>query len=301
MLDAARQRTTDPVAARDAARDAMVSLKAGALVAAAASVNLAKLALMTKDRNAVYRGDLTPIKRVAWSQPIPLERVKQIGSATDATVNDVLVASVTGGLRRYMIEAVGETPARDIRATVPVNLRPADAPLTLGNKFSLVFLTLPISLPDPLGRLYEVKRRMDALKRSPEPLLVYEILNLLGMIPGPASRQDVRLVRIQGLLHPHQRPRTASARLLRRHAHRPHDVLGSPIRGVGVGVSILSYDGDVTIGLMVDEALVPDPERIVHEIYADLLDIEDGGKRSRLGHRLTRTTEVNAPFSAIGI
>ncbi len=283
MLDAARQRTTDPVAARDAARDAMVSLKAGALVAAAASVDLAKLVLMTQDRNAVYRGDLTPIKRVAWSQPIPLERIKQIGSATDATVNDVLVASVTGGLRRYMIEAVGETPARDMRATVPVNLRPAGAPLTLGNKFSMVFLTLPITVPDPLGRLREVKKRMDALKRSPEPLLVYEILNLLGMIPGPASRKTSAwfaskasciLTNVPG---PRRPVYFAGTRIDRMMFWVPQS------RGVGVGVSILSYNGDVTIGLMADEALVPDPERIVHEIYADLLDIEDAASAADSG------------------
>ena len=273
MISVARAANSDPERAKETAREAVSMLKATGIVAAATSVNLAKLVLMSKDRESVYRGALTPVKRIAWSKPIELERVTEIGTVTGATVNDILVACVAGGLRRYATAVDGQAPKRDIRATVPVNLRPPDAPLTLGNKFSLVYLALPISISDPYQRLYEVKRRMDALKRSPEPLLVYEILNVLGMIPGPVSRRASTwfaskatcvLTNVPG---PREPVYLAGRRADRLMFWAPQS------RGVGMGISIVSYAGEVTIGLMADEALVPEPARVVDEFHAEFDDL----------------------------
>jgi diacylglycerol O-acyltransferase / wax synthase len=274
LISAVRNRKTDPLAAQQSAREAVDMLKAGGLVAAAASANLARLALMAQDRESVYRGDLTPIKRCAWSQPLQLERVKQVGQTTGTTVNDVLVSVVSGGLRRYMAAVDGAAPTFDIRATIPVNLRPADAPVSLGNKFSIVFLTLPITSPDPLDRLQIVKQRMDAIKRSPEPLLTYEVLNVLGMLPGPLSRMTSRwlaskasciLTNVPG---PRRPVYFQQERIDRMMFWVPQS------RGVGLGISIFSYAGDVTIGVMADEALVPHPHCIVDEIEADFAELE---------------------------
>src|SRR5438105_10265366 len=88
-----------------------------------------------------------------------------------ATVNDVLVATATGALRRYL-EARGEpTGGVSIRASVPVNLRPLDDAHKLANSFGLVFLTLPVGTVDPVKRLRSTKKEMVALTRSPEALV----------------------------------------------------------------------------------------------------------------------------------
>ena len=280
LVNAARLRKTDPIAAQTSAREAASALAASGLIVAAAGANLARLALMSKDQDSVYRGDLTPIKRVAWSQPISLERVKRVGEATGTTVNDVLVAVVSGGLRRYWVHATGVDPTQDMRATIPVNLRPPDAPLTLGNKFSIVFLTLPITVPAALDRLAAVKQRMDALKRSAEPLLTYEVLNVLGWLPGPlsrptsawfASKASCILTNVPG---PRQPVYLAGRRIERMMFWVPQS------RGVGLGVSILSYAGDVTIGIMADEALVPEPQRVVQHIEADFADLEQAARHT---------------------
>lgn len=283
LAKSARLRKSDPESAKQAAQQAASAVQATGLMTAAATVNLAKLAVMPKDRSTVYRGDLTPIKRIAWTEPISLDRVKAVGRATDSTVNDVLVASVAGGLRSYVLAQEGAGPDRDIRATIPVNLRPADAPLTLGNKFSLVFLSLPITVADPAQRLREVKKRMDALKRSPEPFLVYEILSMLGSMPGPISRRTSAwfaskasciLTNVPG---PRAQVYFAGKRVDRMMFWVPQT------RGVGIGISILSYAGDVTIGLMVDEALIPEPQKLVQCFSTAFEEVEPLAHQSSTG------------------
>ena len=80
---------------------------------------------------------------MVWTEPLPLADLKAAGRGTGATLNDVLVSALAGALHRYQAER-GETPV-DLVTMVPVNVRPPDEPLgaELGNRFALVFLTLP--------------------------------------------------------------------------------------------------------------------------------------------------------------
>ena len=120
-------------------------------------------ALRSPDPATPFKGRLGVSKRAAWSLPLPLRDVKVIKNAvTNTTVNDVLVSAVSGALRRYMLEE--RLPTDDFRAIVPVNMRSEEEMGTLGNKFGLVFLSLPVSIADPLARLREVNRRMTALR-----------------------------------------------------------------------------------------------------------------------------------------
>ena len=129
---------------------------------------LARLLLMEPDPATPFEG-LGNFKRAAWSRPIPLEDVKAAGKALGATVNDVLLA-VTGALRRYLESHGSPAAGLEFRAVVPVNLRPKGAEHELGNRFGLVFLPLPVGIQNPVERLFELKERMDEIKRSPEAL-----------------------------------------------------------------------------------------------------------------------------------
>ena len=143
---------------------------------------LAKLVLGHTDRPSAVRGELSGLRRVAWSKPIPLAQVKSLAHAHAATVNDILLAAVSGALRRYMLTREGVT---DLHAIVPFNLRPLDKPIprTLGNRFGLVFLELPVDIADPRERVQELKRRMDQIKSSSEGPMVYTILGAMGLTP----------------------------------------------------------------------------------------------------------------------
>src|SRR5436190_6297526 len=116
-------------------------------------------------------------KQVVWSDPIPLERVKQTAHATGTTVNDVLLAAVSGALRADRERTGGAV--HDVRVLVPFNLRPLDQPLPsgLGNRFGLVYLDLPLTQDTPHGRLEEMAKRMQAIKHSAEGVVSYGILD----------------------------------------------------------------------------------------------------------------------------
>ena len=207
--------------------DALAS--AGLLTVAGAAI-LTRLVISPSDRSSVFQGELGTSKRVLWSDPMELQLLKNIGHATGSTVNDVLMAALTGALREFM-EAEGDSvDCRDLRAMVPVNLRGQEAPLELGNQFGMVYLSLPVSVDDPLQRLFEVKRRMDLLKRSPEAIVVFQVFNLLGALPGELAAHAVDLFRCQGIGCTHQRARPAGDPLFGRYPDASHDVLGTAVR-----------------------------------------------------------------------
>jgi diacylglycerol O-acyltransferase / wax synthase len=231
---------------------------------------LGRLALMPSDPPTVFRGELGRVKRAAWSDPIPLEEVKEIGRAMESTINDVLLAALTGALRRYQEERGG--PVEDLRAFIPVNLRPLDAPIPreLGNRFGLVFLDLPVKEVEPRRRLRALKQRMDMLKRSPEAALTFGMLGMVGMAPAAVERAVVEVLAAKGTLimtnvpgprHPVYLAGTKLAGLM----------FWVPQTGkVSLGVSIFSYAGQVTVGVSVDAGLVPDPHRLVKDFHDEL-------------------------------
>jgi len=247
--------------------ETMVS--AGLNTAAGAAV-LARLIISSPDRESIFRGQLGTSKRVLWSEPVDLQLVKNIGYATGSTVNDVLFAALTGALGEFMAEEGDTIEASDLRAMVPVNLRTAEEPLQLGNQFGMVYLSLPVSIDDPLQRLFEVKRRMDALKRSPEAVVVYQVLNLLGALPGELAAHAVDIF-------------AAKASAVLTNVPGPQETLyfdGVPMRrmmfwvpqsgDIGLGISIISYDGHVALGIVIDEKLVGTPERILDGFLSEV-------------------------------
>lgn len=265
---------------------------------------LAKLALMTTDTKTVFQGELGIAKRVAWSEPIDLEDVKLVKNVMGATVNDVLMAALTGALRNYLLERGERVDGKEIRAMVPVNIRGIDAtPPELGNKFALVYLALPVGVADPLDRLFAVKRRMDEIKASPEALITYQILSGVGRTPGElatliaryfASKASAVLTNVPG---PQQKLYFAGKRF-------ETMVFWVPQSGsIGMGLSIYSYVGEVTIGVITDEKRVPDPETIVQGFVdefnwllalARLPAAEEAARRSRVSTGLVSTSSTGA-------
>ncbi|NBC16806.1 MAG: wax ester/triacylglycerol synthase family O-acyltransferase [Bacteroidetes bacterium] len=233
--------------------------KQGMSIGAATS----RLLLLPPDSDTVFRGPLSANKRAAWSAPIPLPTIKAIGHRVDAKINDVLVSVATGALRRYL--QAHDAPGEDvhIRAVIPVNLRPLEKAHELGNRFGLVFLTLPIGIAEPQARLMEVKRRMDRIKGSSEAGVIFGLLQVAGS--GPEEVQE-QLVDMLG----------AKASAVLTNVPGPQEELhiaGSTLTNVmfwvpragtvSLGLSILSYNRQVQFGVATDAALVDDPDTIV--------------------------------------
>jgi WS/DGAT/MGAT family acyltransferase len=228
---------------------------------------LGKLAWPSPDPDTVFRGELGRRKKAAWSEAVPLPDVKAVGRALGGTVNDVLLTAVTGALGRYLERHGQRAPGLDVRAAVPVNLRPLDAPLTMGNAFGLVFLALPVGTRDPTERLRVLRRRMDRLKSSPEaPML----LGVLAAVGGTTQAVEDRVVRYLARKLTAVATNVPGPQQTRYLAGAPMETLMAwvPQAGrVGLGLSVISYDGDVRLGIATDAGLVPDPEPLVEAFH----------------------------------
>jgi hypothetical protein len=126
----------------------------------------AGLAFMPTDSPTCLKGTTTGIKRAAWTNRLPLEEIKAVAHATGCSVNDVVLCCVAGALRSYLAVKGDPLDNIEVRVLVPVNMRPAGEIGSLGSCFGLIAMLLPVSIDNPLERLYEVKRRMLELKAS---------------------------------------------------------------------------------------------------------------------------------------
>jgi diacylglycerol O-acyltransferase / wax synthase len=264
-----------------------------ARLGARGAYRLGRLILLPPDPQTILKGDLGRRKRAAWSKPIPLDDFKTIGKALGATVNDVLIATATGALRRYL-EGRGEpTGGIAIRASVPVNLRPLDDTHMLGNAFGLVFLSLPIGIVDPVRRLRAIKREMDELKGSPEALVAFGVLSVMGLAPVEIERVGLRFF-------------GSKATAVLTNVPGPREPLYLAGRKLGkimfwvpqsgrlaLGISILSYAGGVMLGVATDAGLVPDPEGIVDGFELEFEAMRAAASPTRAKPRVRARTARN--------
>ncbi len=224
----------------------------------------AALAMMPDDSPTRLKGTPGKHKRVAWCAPIPLEEVKAVGKALNCSINDVLLSCVAGAIAQYLIAHGEDVKGKEIRAMVPVNLRPIDEAYKLGNRFGLAPVVLPIGLANPIERVYEVRRRMSQLKGSLQPLLAFGLLAVAGLLIKPAqdamlglfSRKTTAVM--TNVPGPREKLKFLGATL-------EQSLFWVPQSGsVGLGVSILSYGGGVQFGVITDADLCPEPQEIIN-------------------------------------
>lgn len=248
----------DPTLAAVLARD-------GGVIAA----ELAHALSLSDDPPTVLKGPLVADKRCAWAEPIPLDEVKAVGRALECTVNDVLLAAAAGALRGHLLDRGEAVDGLTIRATVPVNLRPLEHARRLGNHFGVVFLDLPIGEPNPVRRLQRVAASMRTLKGSKQAVVTFGLLSALGMAPAPLQRLALELLSRKATTVATNVPGPQMPLYLA--GSRIADMMfWVPQTGaIGLGISILSYDGRVQFGLLADSARVPDPADIIDRFRAE--------------------------------
>ena len=275
VLDECREVVSNP--------DQLVELaKTGSEFTTDVAAILARLTVMPSDPNTAFKGHVGVRKTAVWTEPMSLDKIKIVGKAiSTATLNDVLIATVTGAMRRYLKSRNQRVNELDLRVLVPVNIRKPGTEDDLGNKFSLVFLPLPIYLEDPVLRLKEVRRRTDHLKKSADAVVHFGLLNVIGVLPPALARQFANffsnkasavLTNVPGPKEP-----------LYFAGKKIHNMMfWVPRSGmIGLGISILSYNGTVTVGIAADQGLMPDPEVLIEgfeDEFNHLLDLVMSGK-----------------------
>lgn len=226
--------------------------------------------LSTTLPQTILSGSVQTTKNARWSDPISLATVKTIAHAHNATVNDVLMSVLAGAMSRYVVER-GQEPA-DVSTMVPVNLRPLDQPLPreLGNKFALVLLELPLSAQTPVDRLIETKRRMDAIKDSPEAILTFGTITALGTFNPAAARIVIDFFSNKAVGITTNVPGPRTGRMF----------AGIPVSGVvgwapGAGTQslnacIFSLNGEITVGFKSDATVFTDPAALLSAFDQEL-------------------------------
>jgi diacylglycerol O-acyltransferase / wax synthase len=240
---------------------AAVALQASGMVG-----ELARVLALPDDPVSPLRAPLSGEKRVAWSEPLDLQEVKAVSRALGCTVNDVLMSTVAGALGAYLRGEGFDTRGVSLRASVPVNLREAEEATTLGNKFGLLFVELPVGVANPLQRAYAMHDTMRALKGSQQPPLTLTVLGLLGMMPNVVQGPAIELFSRKGSLVASNVPGPQAPlylcgqRIAEMHFWVPQS--GS----IGVGISVLSYAGKVFFGLIADRACIAEPAQVVDRL-----------------------------------
>ena len=231
--------------------------------------------LAKRDRSGMHGPQCGGTKRVAWTDPIDLDLIKAIKNALGATVNDVLMACVGGAFERCAADRDGEPPAQ-LRVSMPVNVRWPTEQLEMDNRFATVLIKLPTGIDDVRERVMATKRRVDRLKRSVEPVVMFGAQNvLLSVLPSKVGRRLAdffgnKTTSVLTNVPGPQVPLSIGGRRLR------GMVFWVPQRGlIGIGVSILSLSSQVRLGVIADTVLLPDPGELVSAFEAELTELRE--------------------------
>lgn len=238
---------------------------------------------------------LSGVRRVAWSGGWPLREVREAARAAGATVNDLLLAALAGALRRRLLALHPVSDPGDVRALVPVNLRPrlpGAGSDELGNRFGLVFAELPVAASEPAARLAAVHARLAAIRRSPDAPVTLGVLGALGLAPAPieqlgtaffSGKASLVITNVPG---PRRRLHLGGRRIDRLQFWVPHPST------LGIGVSLLSYGGELTVGVRADAAVLRDPAALVEGFEAELAALAPAAAARR--HRDAKTPATRA-------
>ena len=228
------------------------------------AVDCLKLGLAPEEPDTSLKRPLTGRKRVAWADPLDLDKVKRCAQALDGTVNDVLLSVATGAFHQHFVESHEVIPDCGIRVAVPFNLRPLNQPIEdLGNKFGLVLVNLPVDVDCPVMRYRQTQENMNRLKRSYQAQVTYSLLDLFGRGPDVLERRALNMLShkasavLTNVPGPKEAVYLAGARL-------KQPMLWVPQSGdIGIGMSIFSYAGTVQFGISVDKSIQADPNAVM--------------------------------------
>jgi WS/DGAT/MGAT family acyltransferase len=204
-----------------------------------------------------------------------LAELKGVKAALGGTVNDVILAAVTSGLRSLLLERGDPVPAPGLRAMVPVNLRSAAERFGLGNRVSSLFVHLPVMEPDPGHRYLLVAAETTDLKRADHAGGAAELISIGGLAPPvlhsvfARSALATRLfnLTITNVPGPQMPLYGLGARM---EEVWPLVPLAADHR---IGVAVVSYDGQVFFGLNGDVTAAADIDLVAEGIEAGIAEL----------------------------
>ena len=230
-------------------------------------------------------GKVGPNRRFATLET-DLVAVKAVKNALGGSVNDVVLATVAGGIRRYLMAHGLDTERLQFRVMAPVSVRSQDQRGTLGNQVAMWLVSLPVGEPDPVARLEAVRDETERLKRTDQALGASTLARLSAGAP-------LTLVSLASRLASNARPFNMTVTNVPG-PQFPLYLLGSRLlatyplvplwEGHGAGIALFSYAGTLYWGFNADWDVVDDLPALVASMdaaFRELADAAVGGGAAR--------------------
>jgi len=218
-------------------------------------------------------GSLSPHRRFDWLK-MSLEDVKAVRRKLDCTVNDVFLATVTGACREYLQDR-GVPALEDLvfRASTPVSLRAEGDHGQTGNRVSSWFVDLPIAEADRVAQIDAIHAETQRLKESRQAMGMDMLMAAAELAPsgimalgaGLASGPiNIIVTNVPGPQFPLYILGGCMLAMI------PQVPL---LENIGLGIALMSYDGNVFWGFTADYELVPDLEDFVELIESSFAEL----------------------------
>jgi len=204
---------------------------------------------------------------------LSLAEVKEVRAALGGTVNDVILATVAGGLRSWL--SARSEPLTDLRVLVPVSMRTQDTRGTFGNQVSAVFCPLPVTEANPLERLSRIREAMKAVKENGSAIGAHALSRLGDFAPPQLIAQAARLQAVTRMFNlvvtnvpgPQFPLYLLGRRMLRCFPQVPLAAQQA------LGIALLSYDGRIGVGLLGDADAARDLPALAGALRASLQEL----------------------------
>jgi diacylglycerol O-acyltransferase / wax synthase len=213
-------------------------------------------------------------RRFEWVRA-ELSELKRIKTAFGGTVNDVVLAVVSGALRRWLRARGIKTEGLELRALVPVSIRAEDEHGQLGNRIAAVRGPLPVYVEDPVRRLEVVRRSMSQVKSSKQALGAEVITRFNDFAPPTLLAQASRLnfsTRLFNLIVTNVPGPQVPLYVLGRELQDVFPVAFLP-ENHALAIAIMSYNGGIDFGLLADYDAMDDVELIVDGIGQSIAEL----------------------------
>jgi diacylglycerol O-acyltransferase / wax synthase len=287
MVRGARALLRGPRQAVGAAVDALESAGAFARAGLAAPLSPFNVEIGPYRRLAMVRAELAELKRIK--------------NGAGGTVNDVVLAAVTGAIGRYLRERGHSTHELELRAMVPISVRAAGEHGALGNRVSAMMATLPVWCEDPLERLRVVSASMGDLKSSRQAVGASILTDLSDFAPPTIVGQAARLQSRQrwfNLVVTNVPGPQFPLYLLGRRLLETFPMVPLAKRQ-SVCFGIMSYDGTINFGITADYDAMPDLEALADDLESSLAELSEAvpAERKRSARKGARKRPAGAKAS----
>jgi WS/DGAT/MGAT family acyltransferase len=252
-----------------------------------ALAELAGLAFQPASESPI-NGELSPNRRVDWLT-MPLDDVRELRGALRCTINDVVLATVTEAIRRYLFRRRVDAASLEFRVSIPVNTRSAEHANQMGNHVSTWIIRLPLEQKDPLDQVDAIRAQTAERKQSNAALALDTVMKAAEYLPVGLLKRGVGLVQgqvntiVTNVPGPQFPLYTVGARLLGMYPIVPL------IPGCGLGIALFSYEGKLCWGFNADHQLIPNLE----DLTSDIRSAFEALRKAAVTRFMTRRTAAS--------